>query len=148
MVIAAEEKALKAERGELNYLYFKVGDYSFALNIDSLVRVLDLSTVGYREEGEKQLDLRKILVSEGQADSKSGGGGFQIDLKMQIGEYSILVDSVLGIRNFQLAVPLDFPGALRNEKNQAIRGLFFDGEKMICELDAEKLVDYFLKNGA
>ncbi|GEM_PF-1241526 len=137
---ADNEKAKQAEGEGQSQLFFGVGEYIFALNLDSLVRVVDLSSDSEKEKSGREIDLRKFFRVENEDNPISGREGFRIDLKIGNQDYGLRVDTVFGIRDFQLAIPLDFPGALRNEDNQAISGFLFDGKDMICKLDAEKLI--------
>lgn len=142
MKFASESEISGQARQEAgNFLFFGVGEFVFALNLDYLVRVVDLSSEKGDGQVKAEIDLRSLLKIKSYAYSADGGEGFRIEMKSESGYYGLLADAIFGIKDFMLALPLEFPKALRNEENEVISGFFFDGHYMISILDPEKIFE-------
>lgn len=130
-----DESVDQAAKGG-QYLVFKVGRYSLALGLMNIRRVHDAEGVPPRTPGSRVLDLYQITGAEAGAPNAYW-------IEMDVGErrYLMPVENVEEIRDLNLAVPMPYPPVLVGPETGYFKGLFFDGFRMIVEIDPEKLVE-------
>jgi chemotaxis signal transduction protein len=117
------------------FLVFKEGQFTLALGIESLKRLYDAESLPPRTIGTRMLDLHEITGAEGE-----GGHGYWIEMEIGQSRYLMPVQEVEGIRELSLAVVMEYPRILRRPDTNYIKRMFFDGLRMIIELDSEALV--------
>jgi len=115
-------------------LVFKVGEYSLALPLNVLRKVYDAQGLPPRSPGSRVLDMYQITGA-----SAGASPGYWIEMEVGERRYLMPVESVEEIRELSLAVPLDYPDALRREETSFVKSLYFDGLRMIAEISPEEL---------
>ena len=118
------------------YLIFLVGRYSLALEISSIKRVHDAQGIPPRSQGSRVLDLHHLTGSKAER-----APGYWIEMEIGGSRFLAPVEEVEEIRELSLSVPMEYPPALRREETRPFRGVFFDGLRMIVELDPQALAE-------
>ncbi len=116
------------QAGERSYLPFLAGGYYLAVNLSQLLRVVERI-----EEPEPEVfNLSQYLAGKGEK------ARYYLEILAGGKKRFIAVDEIEPVKDYQLALWLDFPKIMRRRENQAISGFFFDGMKMIALIDFEK----------
>jgi chemotaxis signal transduction protein len=123
--------ALTPEEGK-QYLVFKEGIFTLALKLPAIKKLYDAESFPPRTPGTRLLDLHDLMGAEFVARH-----GYWIELEAGSNRYLMPVEDVEGIRELSLAVVMAYPPVLRRPELDYIRSIFFDGLRMIVELDAE-----------
>ena len=117
------------------YLVFLLGPFSLALQIAAIKRVHDAQGIPPRSPGTRVLDLHHLTGSRSER-----APGYWLEMEIGGGKYLTPVEEVEEIRELSLAIPMAFPPALGGDADSPFRGIFFDGRRMIVELDPEAMV--------
>jgi len=117
------------------YLVFLLGPFSLALQIAAIKRVHDAQGIPPRSPGTRVLDLHHLTGSRSER-----APGYWLEMEIGGGKYLTPVEEVEEIRELSLAIPMAFPPALGGDADSPFRGIFFDGLRMIVELDPEAMV--------
>jgi chemotaxis signal transduction protein len=128
-----EDSALAPEQGK-QYLVFKEGQFTLALKLPAIKKLYDAESSPPRTPGTRLLDLHDLMGAE-----FVGRHGYWIEMEAGSNRYLMPVEEVEGIRELSLAIVMAYPGVLRRPELEYIRGIFFDGLRMIVELDAEAM---------
>ena len=118
------------------YLIFLVGRYSFALEISAIKRVHDAQGIPPRSQGSRVLDLHHLTGAKAER-----APGYWIEMEIGGSRFLSPVEEVEEIRELSLSVPMEYPPALRREATRPFRRVFFDGLRMIVELDPQALAE-------
>ena len=110
------------------YLPFSAGGYHLAVDLAQLLRVVEKT----EELKPEVFDLSKFLSGE------EGKVKYYLEILAQGKKRFIGVDEIEPVKDYQLALWLDFPRIMRRKENRALSGLFFDGIKMVALIDFEK----------
>jgi chemotaxis signal transduction protein len=130
-----DQAAVEPAPGEgRKYLVFREGPAVLALRIEAVRRVYDAQSGSPpRTPRTRMLDLVELLAVN------AGGHEFWIEMEVDDGRYLIPVEQVIGINELSLAVTIDYPPVLKRKENRFIKGLFFDGHRMIADVDDRAL---------
>jgi len=126
------EREVSAEADQ--YLIFREGKFSLALWINSIKKLYDTETPPPRTRETRMLDLKQLTGS-----GSSAANNYWIELEVRDKKYLMPIEQVEGIRELSLAVVMDYPGVLVKPETRFLRRMFFDGLRMIVELDPEGL---------
>jgi len=118
------------------YLIFLVGRFSLALEISAIKRVHDAQGIPPRSQGSRVLDLHHLTGSKAES-----APGYWIEMEIGGTRFLAPVEDVEEIRELSLSVPMEYPPALRRDETRSFRGVFFDGLRMIVELDPQALAE-------
>ncbi len=117
------------------YLLFKEGPFSLAIAIESIRRVHDAEEGSPpRRPGTRMIDLHRLACIETVIRPD-----FWLEMEIGDGHFLMPVGEVEGIREMNLAIPLRFPESIRKPEGVFISGIFFDGNRMVGELDPAEL---------
>lgn len=125
-------EALPDEEGQ--YLVFKEGRFTLALGIKAIKRLYDAESFPPRTPSTRMIDLHDLVGAESKANHV-----YWIEMEIGDGRYLMPVEEVEGIGELSLAVVLQYPGILRRPQTAFLKRMFFDGLRMIVELDPEAL---------
>ena len=120
---------------EQAHLVFRLGGYSFALDIRSVAKIHDLAAGTEVPAWGEELDLARYFGVEEESRRP-----FRVDVSVGDQAWCFRADAVEDIQGFGLAVVLAFPPMLRTEENRAIQGFFFDGLRFIHQVDAAAIM--------
>ena len=118
------------------YLVFKEGIFTLALKIEAIKKLHDAQTIPPRTPGTRMLDLQDLTGAETEVTH-----GYWIEMEVGSHRYLMPVEEVEGIRELSLAVVMDYPPALQRPDVNYMPRIFFDGLRMIVELDPQALAD-------
>ncbi len=116
------------------YLVFKVGRFSLALPIEFIIKVYDTDGLALRRPGSRVLDIYQLTGAQPNASP-----GYWIEMEAGNRRYHIPVEDVEEIKELSLAVPMPYPRALKRPETRYMKRVFFDGFRMIVEVDPEKI---------
>ncbi len=116
------------------YLCFQAGGYFLAVSLDQILQVREISG-----DEEDVFDLSKYL------SGRESEGNYLLEINVGGEKRNILVEKIEPIRDFNLAIWLNFPEIMRNEKNRVIKGFFFDGMRIFSLIDFNQF-DFNSKN--
>ncbi len=128
----SDEPSNEAAAGR--FLIFRMGRYSLALSLDSIRRVHDAEGVPPRTPGSRVLDLYPVL-----GETPASSVGYWIEMEVDERKFLMPVEIVEEIRELSLAVPMPYPGVLRGPETSCLKRLFFDGLRMMVEIDPAEL---------
>jgi chemotaxis signal transduction protein len=120
---------------EQAHLVFRLGEYSFALDIRSVTKIHDLAAEPEAPAGGEEFNLGRYF---GVAEETRRP--FRVDVSVDDRAWCFRADAVEDIQGFGLVVVLAFPPMLRTEENRAIEGFFFDGLRLVHQVDAAALM--------
>ena len=129
------EPALAPEEGK-QYLIFKEGNFTLALKLSAIKKLYDAESSPPRTPGTRLLDLHDLMGAEFVARH-----GYWIEMEAGSNRYLMPVEDVEGIRELSLAIVMAYPPVLRRPELNYIRGIFFDGLRMIVELSPDELAE-------
>lgn len=112
------------------YLVFRMGEFWLALAIEAIKRLYDAQAHPPRTPGSKLIDLRQITGDDAQSPV-----GYWIEMEIDGGRYLMTVDDVEGIQEFNLCVVMEYPSVLKRPQTKYYKKLFFDGLRMMTEID-------------
>jgi chemotaxis signal transduction protein len=118
------------------YLVFREGPFTLALAIDNIKRVHEAVTVPQRRPGTRLIDIHRMTGTASETLVR-----FWVEIQMGKGHYLMPINNVEGIREMNLAIPMKYPEALKKEDMDFISRLFFDGSRMIVEIDSKALLE-------
>jgi len=127
--------SLAPEEGK-QYLVFKEGKFTLALRLPAIKKLYDAESLPPRTPGTRLLDLHDLMGAEFVARH-----GYWIEMEAGSNRYLMPVEEVEGIRELSLAIVMAYPPVLRRPELGYIRGIFFDGLRMIVELDPEQMAE-------
>lgn len=124
--------------GDQAHLVFRLEGYVFALEIQHVQRVHDLEmSRGPLPEWGEEVDLARFFgIGRGGRPERA----FRVDMLVGNQPWCFRADAVEDIQDFALALTLPFPPLLRREDNLSLKGFFFDGARLIHQLDAVELM--------
>jgi chemotaxis signal transduction protein len=116
------------------YLVFREGPAVLALRIEAVRRVYDAQS-GFppRTPRTRMLDLVELLAV------KAVSHDYWIEMEVGDSRYLMPVEQVMGINELSLAVTVPYPSVLKRDDNRYIQQLFFDGQRMIADVDCHAL---------
>lgn len=130
------QEGLTGEDESRKFLVFRVGDFWLALPIEVLNKVHDAESVPPRTPNSKVLDLHRMTGAKLGAQP-----AYWIDMEAGKKRYLMPVEAVEEIRELSLALPMPYPGALRKKETAFLKSIYFDGLRMIVEMDPAKLAE-------
>ena len=119
------------------HLVFQLAGYAFAVDILDVAKVHDLGAGADLLEWGEELDLARYFRVQREAGKPPN---FRVDMLVGNQPWSFAADAVEDIQDFGLALFLAFPPLLRARENLALKGFFFDGTRLIHQLDAPEMM--------
>ena len=121
---------------EQAHLVFRLGGYSFALDLRNVVKIHDLAAGTEVLTWGDEVNLARYFGVEEEARRP-----FRVDVLVGDRSWCFGADAVEDIQGFGLELALAFPPMLRREENRAIEGFYFDGLRLIHQLEAGAIMD-------